>query len=300
LKIFSPDFTMPSNSEKPTSATPSRRIRVRQMIGKYRVEKKIGTGGFAAVYAAFDTIEGVHVALKIPHDHHVSPEMLELFRQEVRLATKLDHPHVLRLKDASVIDGRFVVVTLLGKQTLDDRLKKRISVTKALSYAKQMISAVAYAHELGLIHCDIKPDNFILFEDDHLKLSDFGIAKVCKKTIEGSGTGTVGHMSPEQAMGKPSMRSDVFSLGLIIYRMLSGYWPEFPFDWPPPGVANLRKKSVHPELVQFIRKSISIRPRDRFADAIQMRDAFQSVNETAIKHLQKVRKAHRLKMDNKK
>ena len=261
-------------------------IRARQFIGKYRVEKKIGGGGFASVYSALDTIEGIRVALKIPHEHYVSHEMLEMFRQEVRLAAKLDHPHVLRLKDASMIDGRFVVVTMLGKQTLDERLKKRISVEKAYDYASQMISAVAYAHQSGLIHCDIKPDNFILFENDHLRLGDFGIAKVSRSTIEGSGTGTVGHMSPEQAMGKPSTRSDVFSVGLIIYKMMTGYWPEFPFVWPPPGAVLLRRKSVHPEMIALIRKSLSLRPHERFANAIRMQDAFQLILPKAVKLIQ--------------
>lgn len=273
----------PNKSNQP----PFRPIRARQNLGKYRIEKKIGDGGFATVYSAFDTIEGVHVALKIPHEHYVSNQMLDLFRQEVRLAAQLDHPNVLRLKDASLIDGRFVVVTLLGKQTLEQRLAKRISVAKAYDYADQMIAGVAYAHNNGLIHCDIKPDNFILFENDILRLGDWGIAKVSRKTIEGSGTGTVGHMSPEQAMGKPSLRSDVFSLGLIIYRMLSGYWPDFPFQWPPPGASNLRRKSVHPEMIALIRKSISIKPHERYSDASRMHDAFTETLPRALNLLER-------------
>jgi serine/threonine-protein kinase len=120
-----------------------------------------------------------------------------------------------------------------------------------------MISAVSYAHECGLIHCDIKPDNFILFSGDHLRLGDFGIAKVSRKTIDGSGTGTVGHMSLEQAMGKPSARSDVFSLGLIIYRMLTGQWPQYPFIWPPPGAATKMKElfdATYPKAIRHLRR----------------------------------------------
>lgn len=270
-----------------------RPIRARQQLGKYRIERKIGEGGFATVYAATDTIEGIRVAIKIPHEHYVSDELLENFRQEVRVAAKLDHPHVLALKDASIIDGRFVVVTLLGNQTLQDRLQKRLSTLKALEYAEQMIAAVAYVHECGLIHCDIKPDNFIIFDDDHLRLADFGIAKVSRKTIEGSGTGTIGHMSLEQAMGRPSMRSDVFSLGLIIYRMLAGFWPEYPFDWPPPGAANLRRKFVHPDMISLIRKSISSRPRDRFSDATRMQEQFDIVYPKTMRHLRNKKAGNR-------
>ena len=262
-------------------------IRARQMLGKYRIEKLIGNGGFAKVYSALDTIEGIKVALKIPHEHYVDEELMEAFRQEVRLLARLDHPNILVLKDANIIDDRLVIATRLGRETLDDRLTRRMSVPTALGFAEQMIAAVAYAHDAGLIHCDIKPENFILFDDDDIRLADFGIAKVGTMTIAGSGTGTVGHMSTEQAMGKPSMRSDVFSLGLIIYRMLAGQWPEYPFDWPAPGAGNLRKKRVHPDLITFIRKSISAKPKDRFANAIRMEEQFESLYPKAIRHLKK-------------
>ncbi len=212
---------------------------------------------------------------------------MDLFRQEVRLLARLDHPGVLPLKNASIIDGRFVVITRLGRETLDDRLSRRMSVATALELADQMIAAVAYAHEAGIIHCDIKPENFILFDNNEIRLSDFGIAKVSTLTIAGSGTGTVGHMAPEQAMGKPSMRSDVFSLGLIIYRMLAGQWPEYPFDWPPPRAGNLRRKRVHPDMIALIRKAIAARPRDRFADDCKLERQFQSICPKVLRHLKR-------------
>jgi len=264
-----------------------RSLRSRQMVGKYRIEKVLGVGGFGKVYAAFDTIEGTRVALKIPHEQLVDEELLESFRKEVRLLAKLDHPNVLVLKDASMIDGRFVIATRMGRETFDDRISRRMSVPSALGYAEQMIAGVAYAHGMGVIHCDIKPENFIVFEDDELRLADFGIAKVATLTILASGTGTVGHMPTEQAMGKPSMRSDVFSLGLIIYRMLAGQWPEYPFVWPPPGAARLREKRIHPDLIAFIRKSISPNPRDRFVNAIKMEEQFEKLHPQAIQHLKR-------------
>jgi serine/threonine-protein kinase len=265
-------------------------LRYRQRLGKYRIEKKLGNGGFATVYSATDTIEGVRVAIKVPHAHYVSDEMMDLFRQEVRLVARLDHPNVLGVKDASIIDGRFVIVSLIGNETLDERLKRRISVAKAYELGEQMLDAAAYAHEHGIVHCDIKPDNFIMFDDDHVRLTDFGIAKVSRYTIEGSGTGTVGFMAPEQAMGRPSARSDVFSLGLILYRMLSGKWPVYPFAWPPPGAANLRSKRVHPDMIKILKKAMSPTPRMRYTNASRMSDAWHLVLPRALRLLKRKRK----------
>jgi serine/threonine-protein kinase len=94
-------------------------------------------------------------------------------------------------------------------------------------------------------------------------------------------------MSLEQAMWKPSERSDVFSLGLIIYRMLTGQWPQYPFIWPPPGAALLRRKLVHPEMIALIRKSIEPRAKDRFANATKMKELFDATYPKAIRHLRR-------------
>jgi serine/threonine-protein kinase len=257
------------------------------MLGKYRIGKLISSGGFARVYSATDTIEGIQVALKIPFAEHVDDDMLALFRQEVRMVARLDHPNILPVKTADFVDHRFLIVSKLGQETLEDRLARRISVLKALHYIEQMISAVACAHHANIVHCDVKPANFILFGDDVIRLTDFGIAKVSSLTIEASGTGTVGHMAPEQAMGRPNKRSDVFSLGLIMYRMLAGVWPEYPFDWPPPGAANLRRKRIHPDLIKMIRKAIEPRPRDRYVDAVKMEEVYEKVYPIAVRNLKR-------------
>ena len=101
--------------------------------------------------------------------------------------------------------------------------------------------------------------------------------------MRASGTGTVGYMAPEQAMGKPSFRSDVFSLGLILYRMFAGDWPEWPYEWPPVGYRRLPGR-VHKDLIAFLRKSIEISPKDRFRDADQMLSAFRKVKSKALHH----------------
>lgn len=265
-------------------------LKVRQKLGKYRIEKRLSEGGFATVYQAFDTIEGQRVALKIPHTHQVDDELLKDFRNEARLAAKLDHPNILAIKDASVIDDYFVISMPLGERTLSDRLQKRLSLTTSLALAEQILEALAYAHEKKIIHCDVKPENMVLFSGNILRLADFGIAKVALKTVRGSGTGTIGYMAPEQAMGKPSPRSDVFSTGLIMYRMLSGVWPEWPYAWPPAGIKKLRHK-VHPDFVDFLKKAIDPQPKNRFRDCVQMRNAYLRLKPKVVTYAERRRKS---------
>jgi len=256
-------------------------IRPRNKVGKYRIEKRIGEGGFAEVFRAYDTIQGIRVALKVPHAALVTDQVLTEFRREVRTTLQLDHVNIMQIKDASIIDGRLVIALPLGERTLGDRLKSRFSFETILAISDQLLSAVAYAHTNHVIHCDIKPENIILFHRQQVRLSDFGIAKVAQKTIRGSGTGTVGYMAPEQAMGRPSMRSDVFSIGLIIYRMLSGSWPEWPFQWPGPGHARLKARA-HPELISWLQRAIDPNPKKRFADADQMQKALQRIRVKSL------------------
>ena len=259
-------------------------FRSRQRVGKYRIERRLGEGGFAVVYQAMDTIEGIRVALKVPHAESINDDVLKDFRNEARLIAKLDHPNILPLKDASFIDGHFVIVFHLGERTLSDRLRKRMSLETALGYAEQILEAVAYAHSLNIVHCDITPDNVLIFPDNRLRLADFGIAKVAQRTIKGSGSGTVGFMAPEQAMGRPSPKSDVFSVGLIIYRMLAGRRPEWPYEWPPAGYQQLRRRRAHPDLIDFLRRAIEPNPRKRFRDGIQMLSAFHRVKNRALRY----------------
>ena len=259
-----------------------RMLRSRQHLGKYRIEKRLGSGGFANVYAARDTIEGIRVALKVPHASIIDDQVIKEFCHEVRLAARLEHPNILSLRFAGFYENEFIISFPLGDETLCDRISRRMSLTMSLDLIEQMLEATAYAHRSKIIHCDIKPENFILFPGNRLRLTDFGIAKVAQNTVKGAGTGTVGYMAPEQAMGKPTYRSDVFSLGVIMYRMLSGQWAEFPYDWPMPGTARLRSR-VHPYLVKVIQRAIEISPRKRFRDADQMLRAFQKASVLTLR-----------------
>lgn len=256
-------------------------FRPRQKLGKYRIVRRLASGGFAEVYKARDTVEGISVALKVPHPHLVSAATLDEFKREARLVARLDDPNILALKTAGHVDGHFIIVYPLGKETLHDRLKKRPSLRRRLSYAEQLISALAHAHKQKIIHCDVKPENLLLFDDDRLRLMDFGIAKVAAKTLPASGSGTVGYVAPEQALGRPSVRSDVFSAGLILYRMFSGVLPVWPYEWPPKGSSTLRR-NLSPAMVELIRKSIEVDERKRFKDAGAMLTAFQRARSRAL------------------
>jgi len=242
---------------------------VRKTIGKYRLLRKLGSGGFSDVFRAFDTVEKIHVALKIPHAAYVAD-----FKEEVQLAARLDHPHILQVKNADLYDDQLVVAYPLGDETLAERLTRRLSVATCLDFAEQMLDALAYAHARRIIHCDVKPENLILFDGHHVCLSDFGIAKVAARTLSASGSGTVGYVAPEQALGKPSFRSDVFSAGLILYQMLTGELPRWPYDWPLPGYPRLKQK-VPPAMIKLLQRALQVDHRRRFADAEQMLAAFQ-------------------------
>ncbi len=243
------------------------RVKARQRLGKYRIEGALGHGAFADVYRARDEIEGVRVAIKVLRDSLPADEPPADLLREVRIAARLEHPHILSVKNAEVIDGRFVIAYRIGRETLAERLQRRLATSTALEYAEQLLEALAFAHANRVIHCDVKPENLIIMPGGELRLTDFGIARAAHRTLkDGSGSGTVGYFAPEQAFGKPSFRSDVFSAGLVIYRMLAGKLPEWPFAWPPPRYERLRQQ-VAPGTVEVLRRATEVDARKRFADA---------------------------------
>lgn len=270
---------MADHPPKPSSKP--RRLRTRKRLGKYRIEGCLAEGYYSNVYKAYDTIEGIRVALKIPHPHLADEAFLEGFRHEARLAAKVQDPLLLSLKDASIIDDHFVMAYPLGDESLAERLGRRISSDNLAHLIEQAIAALALLHEHRIVHCDIKPENFILFPGPNLRLADFGIARIALRTLNASGSGTLGHMAPEQALGKPSFRSDVFAMGLLLYRMLTGYLPEYPFTWPPKRHERLRRKA-HPDFIKIIRKCLEVPPRRRFRDACALDGAYQRIRRKAL------------------
>ncbi len=242
-------------------------LRARQKLGKYRILGRIASGPLAVVYKAADTIHKTRVALKIPKsDDNVTHEDL---LHEVQIATRLHHPNILSVKDASYIDNKFVIAMELGSECLADRIERRTSTANCLEIADQALAALAHAHERKIIHCDIKPENFILFPGNKLKLADFGFAKISLWTLKASGSGTIDYIAPEQAMGRPKFQSDVFSLGLVLYRLFSGKLPEWPYKWPMIGHERLTSR-FGPEIAGLLRKAIELDPADRYRNAIEM------------------------------
>ena len=256
------------------------------MLGKYRIERRLADGGRAAVFQAYDTIHGVKVALKIPEQEVTDEDFLNEFRREARVSMRMEHPNVLPILNACFIDDYFVIAMPLGIETLADRMTRRMSTDLCVNFTRQALAALAHSHGSKIIHCDVKPENFIIFPGNRLRLTDFGFSKIAVRSVRrASGSGTVGYLAPEQALGRPMFQSDVFALGLVIYEMFSGQLPEWPYQWPPPGHARIRGK-LKPRILAWLRKAIEFRPQDRYRNAVAMERAF---NEIHAKVLRRVR-----------
>jgi len=254
-------------------------LRARQKLGKYRIQRRIANGPVAAVYQAFDTIHGIQVALKVPHSVAMNDYFLADFKREARLAPKLEHANILPIRDASFIDGHFVISMPLGECSLGERMRKRLATATALDYIDQALAAVAHAHHCKIIHCDIKPDNFILFPDNQLRLGDFAFSKIAQRTLKhASGSGTVGYMAPEQAVGRPMFQSDVFSLGLLAYELFSGHLHDWPYDWPPEHIQRVRQR-LKPSLLDWMGRATQVRPEKRYPDAVAMYREFKRLRQ---------------------
>ncbi len=258
-------------------------LRQRQKLGKYRIERRLANGPRAAVYQAYDTIHGTKVALKIPHPSVLDDDFLDEFRREARLSVRMEHPNVLPIHNACFIDDLFVIAMPLGIETLGDRMTRRMSTQLGIDFTRQALAAVAHAHERKIIHCDVKPENFIIFPDNRLKLTDFGFSKIAVRSLKrASGSGTVGYLAPEQALGRPMFQSDVFSLGLVIHEMFSGQLADWPFKWPPPGYARIRSK-LRPKTLVWLRRAMEFKPQDRFRSAVTMQKAFEKIHAKTVK-----------------
>jgi serine/threonine-protein kinase len=202
-----------------------------RIAGRYELEELVGTGGMSSVYRAYDTVLDRHVALKMLHEHYArDDDYLERFRREARSAARLSHPNIVTVIDRGEQDGRpFIVFEYVGGDTLKHVVDERgpLPVREALQIALEVARALAFAHARGVIHRDVKPQNVLLDGDGRAKVMDFGIARSVHVDVGVTETGTVlgtsDYIAPEQAQGeRASARSDVYSLGALLYELLTG------------------------------------------------------------------------------
>ena len=200
---------------------------------RYRLDEKIGSGGMSSVYRAFDPTLERWVAIKLMHrDISHDPDQLERFRREARTVAQLNHPHVVTVIDAGEDDGApYIVFEYVEGETLKDRIRRlgRLPVSEAVAYAIEIGRALEAAHASMLVHRDVKPQNVLIDQDGRAKVTDFGIARSLEAqglTATGRVLGTTDYVSPEQALGhEVTGQSDVYSLGIVLYEMLTGEVP---------------------------------------------------------------------------
>ncbi len=198
---------------------------------RYRLEKKIGEGGFAQVYLATDVELERQVAIKVLDQNWAKDaEFLGRFRKEARAVARLEHPNILPIYDFGVAeDTAYLVMPYIGGGTFSARMKQtRLTLDEIAFFLEQIGEALDYAHQQGVIHRDIKPGNVLIRLDGRLVLTDFGLAKLLDNVSTEAPTGvlgTVAYMAPEQFRGMVSSSSDVYALGVLTYQMLSGKLP---------------------------------------------------------------------------
>ncbi len=202
---------------------------------RFRLDEKIGSGGMSTVYRAFDPMLERWVAIKLMHrDISDDPGQLERFRREARAVARLSHPHVVTVIDFGEDGGTpYIVLEHVEGETLKDRIQRlgRLEVAEAVAYAIEIGRALSAAHTERLVHRDVKPQNVLIDLEGRAKVTDFGIARSLEMdglTAEGRVLGTTDYVSPEQALGhEVTEQSDVYSLGIVLYEMLTG---EVPFE----------------------------------------------------------------------
>jgi eukaryotic-like serine/threonine-protein kinase len=240
--------------------------------GRYRLDARIGRGGMSTVYRAFDTVLERDVAIKLMHREIASDsDHLERFRREARAVAQLNHAHIVTVIDAGEWEAYtarasgeaatpYIVLEHVAGETLKDRVRRDapLPATTALAYAIEIARALGAAHAHGVVHRDVKPQNVLLGAEGGAKITDFGIARTLAEeglTMDGRVLGTTDYVSPEQALGAPvTGQSDVYSLGVVLYEMLTGSVP-FKAD-SPVAVAMMHVREEVPD-VQLARPDVS-------------------------------------------
>ncbi len=259
---------------------------------RYRLERRIGTGGMADVYLAEDETLGRQVAIKILADRYTQDEgFVERFRREATAAAGLNHPSIVSIYDRGEADGAYyIAMEYIEGPTLKEEITSRAPLpeAEAVGYAQQVLQALEFAHRRGVIHRDIKPHNMMLTPDGLLKVTDFGIARAANQvemTEVGSIVGTAQYLSPEQARGQTvGPQSDIYSLGVVLYEMLTG---EVPFTGSSaveiamkqvnerPVPPSQKNRLVSPAVEAIVMRALAKDPSMRFRSAREMADELE-------------------------
>ncbi|MBQ7478866.1 MAG: serine/threonine protein kinase, partial [Selenomonadaceae bacterium] len=200
---------------------------------RYELQELIGSGGMADVYRAQDKVLNRSVAVKILHEQfRRDEEFIGKFHQEAQAAARLSHPNIVNIFDVGISgDDHYIVMEYVPGNTLKSLIQEKghLPVEDALRIAREISDALAMAHANNIVHCDIKPHNILMMPDGHAKIADFGIARAVTEstmTYSGNVIGSVHYFSPEQAKGTYiTPKSDVYSLGVVLYEMLTGHLP---------------------------------------------------------------------------
>ena len=274
-----------------------------QMLGPYRIINQIGRGGMATVYKAYQPSVDRYVAVKVlPSQLAESREFAARFQQEARIIAKLEHPHILPVFDYGESEGvAYFVMRYMDAGTLKEKMieGRPLPLSDIDRLFTQLAEALSYAHSRGIVHRDLKPANVLIDAQGNVFLTDFGIAKLLESasprlTQTDAIMGTPAYISPEQAQGNPvDQRSDIYSLGIILYEMVTGSVPftaETPLavlfkhisdPLPPPSIV---KPDIPPAIEKVILKSLAKDPKDRFATAAEFMAAWRralEIRETA-------------------
>jgi beta-lactam-binding protein with PASTA domain/predicted Ser/Thr protein kinase len=255
--------------------------------GRYRVLRKLGSGGMADVFLAEDEELGRRIAIKILNERHASDEQfVERFRREAKNAAGLSHPNIVQIYDRGEAEGTYyIAMEYLEGSTLKEMAAHRepLPVGEAIGYARQILGALRFAHRKGIVHRDIKPHNALIDDDGRVKVTDFGIARAgaaSQMTEAGSIIGTAQYLSPEQARGGViDHRSDLYSVGVVLYELLTGAVP-FTGDTPVeiamkhlsqvPEPPSAKRPDLPRSLDQVVLRALAKDPEERYGSAEEM------------------------------
>ncbi|HLX26394.1 MAG TPA: protein kinase, partial [Candidatus Cybelea sp.] len=267
-------------------------IEERIFNNRYRLDRKLGEGGMATVYCGTDILLRRRVAIKVLREQYAADEeFVRRFYQEAESAAKLSHPNIVNTYDVGREGNTyFIVMELVDGPSLAEIIAAdgRLPEPVAIDYAVQIASGLAYAHRQGLLHRDIKPANVLVTKDDVVKLSDFGIARAVSQqtmalTKPGLVMGSVYYISPEQAQEHEIHEtSDLYSLGVVIYQMLTGKLPytgESPVTvalkhiGDPVPTIDVKETGVSPALAAIVNRLLQKKPQNRFSSASELATA---------------------------